>query len=163
MAVCHETNRCLVLLLPINPASPSPAESTCSGMCSGGSPTPKRHSKKMLPQHDDINKIEMQSHKPLWNKDANTSLAKKMDLSVTPDLLMILNIHLEHISLAHVLCRSCRFAGRAQQDTHPDEHTCWMARLHDDVMTFQSWSENRSKSERNSSLAWSTETLGNVL
>lgn len=55
-----------------------------------------------------------------------TSLAKKIDLSVTPDWLMILNIHLEHISLAHVLCRSYRFAGRAQQDTHPDEHrgTC---------------------------------------
>lgn len=41
-AVCGENNRCSVQLSPMNPASPSPADSTCSGMCSGRSHTPKK-------------------------------------------------------------------------------------------------------------------------
>lgn len=55
----------------------------------------------------------MHSQKPLHSsKQSRKHIASwKIDLSVTPDWLIILEKCLKHISLAHVLCRSCRFTG----------------------------------------------------
>lgn len=82
MAVRGEADRCSVQLLPMNSASPSPADSTCSGMCSGGSPAPKKHSEKVLPQRGDINTKRDTSrcvhinHYAVEKKVANTSQLK---------------------------------------------------------------------------------------
>lgn len=125
--VCRETNRCSVQLLPMNSASPSPETAHVQECVQADHPLRKGIQRKCFHSMTTLIKYknkQMHSHKALHSiKQSHKRITSSIiNLSVTPDWLMILNIHLKHISLAHVLCRSCRFAGRAQHDTHPDEH-----------------------------------------